>query len=152
MMFILSVAGITSLLSVGVHYEALRMTLVGLDRVRVLPRLHVAMAILAALVAHLVESMIFAASWYFVDHVGVGYLRGGHSFEDMLYFSLITYTSLGYGDIVPLGDARLLAGVESLVGLVMIGWTASFTYLEMNRYWAEFRRRPRAARKRKAAD
>jgi hypothetical protein len=29
----------------------------------------------------------------------------------------------------------MLAGVEALTGLLMISWTASFTYLEMNRYW-----------------
>ena len=57
--------------------------------------------------------------------------------SDILYFSLTTYTSLGYGDIVPLGPSRLLAGVEALVGLVLIAWTASFTYFEMRRYWPE---------------
>jgi hypothetical protein len=30
---------------------------------------------------------------------------------------------------------RFMAGVEGLVGLVLIGWSASFTYLEMQRYW-----------------
>ena len=48
----------------------------------------------------------------------------------VLNFSLVTYTSLGYGDIAPLGPARLLAGIESL-----IAWSASFTYLEMQRHW-----------------
>ena len=54
---------------------------------------------------------------------------------DVLYFSLITYTSLGYGDIAPLGPARLLAGIESLIGLGLIAWSASFTYLEMQHHW-----------------
>ena len=31
--------------------------------------------------------------------------------------------------------ARLIAGVEALTGLLMIGWSASFTYLEMERFW-----------------
>ena len=53
----------------------------------------------------------------------------------VLYFSLVTYTSLGYGDIAPLGPARLLAGIESLIGLGLIAWSASFTYLEMQRHW-----------------
>jgi hypothetical protein len=30
---------------------------------------------------------------------------------------------------------RLVAGIEALVGLLMIGWTASFTYLDMSRHW-----------------
>ena len=55
--------------------------------------------------------------------------------ETIIYFSFSTYTSLGYGDIVPVGDARILAGVEAITGLVLIAWTASFTYLEMSMHW-----------------
>ena len=29
----------------------------------------------------------------------------------------------------------MICGIESLVGLLMVSWTASFTYLEMRRYW-----------------
>ena len=53
----------------------------------------------------------------------------------VLNFSLVTYTSLAYGDIAPLGPARLLAGIEALIGLGLIAWSASFTYLEMQRHW-----------------
>jgi hypothetical protein len=31
----------------------------------------------------------------------------------------------------------MIAGVEALVGLLMIGWSASFTYLMMERFWPE---------------
>ncbi|MCB9752166.1 MAG: pentapeptide repeat-containing protein [Myxococcales bacterium] len=41
-------------------------------------------------------------------------------FLDALYFSVVTFTSLGYGDIRPIGLARLLAGVESLLGVFAI--------------------------------
>jgi hypothetical protein len=43
---------------------------------------------------------------------------------------------LGLGDIAPLGPVRLLAGVEALNGLLMIAWTASFTYLSMEKFWS----------------
>jgi hypothetical protein len=45
------------------------------------------------------------------------------------------YTSLGIGDIVPVGNLRFLAGLETLTGLVLITWTASFMYIEMQRFW-----------------
>ena len=72
------------------------------------------------------------------DKFGLGGFAGGFvdSFSSFLYFSAETYTSLGLGDISPVGDIRLLAGLESLNGLVMISWTASFTYLEMRKYWS----------------
>lgn len=47
------------------------------------------------------------------------------------------YTTLGTGDIEPHGDLRYLTGLESLTGLVLITWSASFLYLEMTRYWDE---------------
>ena len=57
------------------------------------------------------------------------------SLSSFLYFSSETYTTLGFGDIYPTGSLRMVCGIESLVGLLMVSWTASFTYLEMRRYW-----------------
>lgn len=56
-----------------------------------------------------------------------------------LYFSAETYTTLGYGDVLPHGDLRLLAGLEALNGMLLIGWTASYTYLSMERFWGRGR-------------
>jgi hypothetical protein len=53
----------------------------------------------------------------------------------LLAASTETYASLGFGDVYPVGVMRLVAGIEALTGLLMIGWTASFTYLEMCRHW-----------------
>jgi hypothetical protein len=50
------------------------------------------------------------------------------------------FTTLGTGDLVVSGPLRLIAGVESLNGLVLIGWSASFTYLSMEKFWEAHRR------------
>ena len=60
----------------------------------------------------------------------------GFSLANCMYFSAETYTSLGFGDLTPVGPVRLLAGVEALNGLLLIGWSASFTYLAMERFWS----------------
>jgi len=63
---------------------------------------------------------------------------GGHLEGDLLdyvYFSLATYTTLGVGDLHLCGAMRLIVVVESLNGLVLIGWSASFTYLTMEELW-----------------
>ena len=56
-------------------------------------------------------------------------------FLDYLYFSSVTYTSLGLGDVFPVGHLRFLTGVEALNGLVLIAWTGAFTYLAMGKMW-----------------
>lgn len=47
----------------------------------------------------------------------------------------MVYTTVGFGDLIPIGPIRLMAGVEALTGLVMITWSASYTFLEMQRDW-----------------
>jgi hypothetical protein len=48
------------------------------------------------------------------------------NFFRMLYLSMVTITTLGFGDIVPITDtARILVGVESVLGIVIIGWLAT---------------------------
>jgi len=64
-----------------------------------------------------------------------GEMEGGPL--DYFYFSITTFTTLGIGDVHPRGALRFIAGVESLNGLVLIGWSASFTYLSMEQFWAD---------------
>ncbi len=85
----------------------------------------------------------FAAAYWFLDGTAMGSLHGqlSHAWPSFLYFSAETYTSLGFGDVFPVGEMRLIAGMEALTGLLMIGWTTSYTYLEMQRHWPRPERR-----------
>jgi hypothetical protein len=90
--------------------------------------------------AHLVEVTLYAFAYYAVQTwMGLGRIDGEieGGILDFFYFSITTYTTLGVGDVHPRGPLRLIAGVESLNGLVLIGWSASFTYLEMARFWED---------------
>ena len=53
----------------------------------------------------------------------------------LIWQLLATYTTLEIGDLHPSGVMRLIAGVESLNGLVLIGWSASCTHLTMEELW-----------------
>jgi len=68
---------------------------------------------------------------------GWGELTGNFngSLLDCVYFSSTVFSTVGFGDIVPMGDLRFLTGIESLTGLVLITWSASFLFFEMQRYW-----------------
>ena len=130
----LVVIGIT----VMIHYEFMyRFTLL-MPRMKIRHRFRIVLGVFGALTAHALEVWIFAISFFAMHHAdGWGVLRGNFegSLLDCVYFSFTTYTTLGTGDIEPIGDLRYLTGLESLTGLLLITWTASFLYLEMTRYW-----------------
>jgi len=44
------------------------------------------------------------------------------------YFSLVTYTSLGFGDIVLTGDWRVLSAIEAATGVIIFGWTTALIF------------------------
>lgn len=123
-----------------IHYEALRVLSRRLPALRIASRSKLLVVIFATFVAHTLEIAVYGVALFvLVKDFGVGKLQGtlSFSFINCLYFSAETYTTLGFGDIVPVGPVRLLAGTETLNGLLMIGWSASFAYLAMERFWRE---------------
>lgn len=125
-------------LVVIIHYEFLHRLTARMRSVRLHHRLRVLFGVVGALLAHIAEIWVFGCAYYFMNRAeGWGHLQGNFdgSLLDSVYFSFTTFTTLGYGDIVAMGDIRFLAGLESLTGLVLITWTASFFFLEMQRYW-----------------
>ena len=90
--------------------------------------------------AHLFEVFLYALGLSLLDWAGEGELTGAIVggpgwFADHFYFSIASYTTLGIGDILPHGNIRIVAGLEALNGLVLVAWSASFTYLIMERLW-----------------
>ena len=124
-----------------IHYEILSVLKTSLNKTEIIPRrAKLLFVIFGAMFSHFLQITLFAAAYFLLrDKIGLGGFGGdfADAFSSFLYFSTETYTSLGFGDIYPLGAIRMLAGMEALTGLVMIGWTASFTYLEMAQYWVD---------------
>ncbi len=125
-------------LVVMIHYEFLYRASVYIPRMKIKHRFRIVFGVFTALSAHAIEIWIFALAYYFMNKTdGWGELAGNFdgSLMDCGYFSFTTFTTLGFGDIEPTGHLRYLTGIEALTGLVLITWTASFLYFEMQRYW-----------------
>ena len=138
MLTVVSTCTLLIALTTLLHYEVLRGLSTALPSLPVAGRAKLLVVILAAFVAHGVEiAMYGAALFVLVTWLGAGILSGSPtgSLTSFLYFSAETYTSLGFGDLTPVGPVRLLAGTEALNGLLLIGWSASFAHLAMERYW-----------------
>ena len=126
-------------LCVVVHYELLNRLGTFIDSQGVRPRQAVLFGVMLALAAHIIEIYIFAGGYYYVlQHPDIGTFTGDATMEDFwdcVYFSFVTYSTLGFGDIVPDGWVRFMVGTEAVTGLVQIAWTASFLYFQMELQW-----------------
>ncbi len=124
-----------------IHYEALYRFDNLCQLMNIQGRIKVAAGSIWVLIAHTIEVWLFGLSYYLlVNNIEKNSLVSPQgevfqSFMDSVYFSFISYSSLGYGDLVPAGPIRFMAGTEALVGLVLIAWSASFLYLKMETNW-----------------
>jgi len=59
--------------------------------------------------------------------------------ETALYFSLATYTTIGFGDVVVGPGWRVLAGIEGLTGILLVGWSTAFVFAVVNRMYEHWR-------------
>jgi hypothetical protein len=123
---------------IGLHYEALRFLNRRMPHWQLSAHPRILVMMLCILAVHILEIWMFGAGIFFAVHsLELGQLVGSEAprLLDAVYVSATTYSTLGYGDLVPKGAVRFLFGTEALVGFLMITWSASFAYLEMQRYW-----------------
>jgi hypothetical protein len=57
------------------------------------------------------------------------------SFEEAVYFSFVTFTTLGYGDVTLSEGWRLLSGIEALNGIILVGWTTAMIFSVVQHIW-----------------
>ena len=106
---------------VVLHYEVLNACHRYLPKISHRRRRRVLILIFVVLLTHVAEIWVFGVGYYVLVH---GY-------------SLGTLTGLPTTELpdLPIGAIRFLAGMEGLTGFVMITWSASYTFLEMQRDW-----------------
>jgi Ion channel len=134
-----------ALIAILLHYEVLFQLDKYLPKIaHIAPRLKVLLGVGVIFLAHVIEIWIFAVGYFVTLQFPVmGSLMGqvsGHGvLLDCAYLSFITFTTLGYGEIVAEGYLRYLMGVEALTGLILITWSASFLFIEMQKYWTQYK-------------
>ena len=125
--------------SVALHFGMIQWMMASEPSGRHRRRLRIVALVLVALLVHLVEITLFAFGLQLLVYLDLyGELEpvaDTVQFFTYVYYSAVTYTTLGFGDIVPEGPLRLFTALEALAGLVLSAWTASAIFLGMQRYW-----------------
>jgi hypothetical protein len=87
--------------------------------------------------------LVRAAGWIIFLHlveiaIWAFFYARGHGMPDLpsaFYFSAVTYTTTGYGDLLLPKEWRLVGGVEALTGILMCGWSAAFFFAVVSRMY-----------------
>jgi hypothetical protein len=128
MLMQLLVGGLVSVVNIGLH-ALVTVVAVGIARRAGLrktkrPRLHlmgVMVATAAVLkVAHTLEIIVWAWTYSIVQAAAPD--------SDLLYFAFVNYTTLGYGDITPVREWRLIGPLTAMNGVLLFGWSAAILF------------------------
>jgi hypothetical protein len=128
MLFQLLAGALVSVINIGLHALVTVVAVwiargAGLRRV-VRPRLHlmgVMMATAAVLqAAHALEVLVWAWTYRIV--------QAAPPDSDLLYFAFVNYTTLGYGDITPVREWRLIGPLTAMNGVLLFGWSAAILF------------------------
>jgi Ion channel len=84
--------------------------------------------VIGFLVAHLVEIVLWAAAYRMAGEL--------QSFEEAVYFSAVTFATIGYGDVTLSDEWRLASAVEGVNGILLFGWTTAFLFKTSEFLWA----------------
>ena len=76
---------------------------------------------------HLLEISVWALYYYWNGAL--------LDIQTAFYFSAVTYTTTGYGDVVLPEPWRLVGGVEALTGILMCGWSTGFFFAVVSRMY-----------------
>jgi len=72
------------------------------------------------MIAHVCEVTVWSVAYAIVDAAPAG--------TDLVYFAFVNYTTLGYGDVVPVEDWRLLGPMTAMNGVLMFGWSTAVIF------------------------
>jgi len=138
-LLVLVATAATVALVVLVHYEGLHWISVRLARpAHGVRRRKVLIGVYGVILLHVSEIWLFGCAIWGLLHIpGAGSIAGDtqDGLLDAVYLSATTFSTLGFGDLVPLGPIRFICGTEALSGFILITWSASFLYLEMREFW-----------------
>jgi len=123
-------------LCITMHYEALNL-LERMSRSMSRHRWIVLLTMYGLFLTHILQIWLFGMGYYVAEKwFGLGGITTTSShWLDYVYYSAIVYTTVGFGDMVPESGLRMLSSAEALAGFSLITWSASFTFLQMQRLW-----------------
>ena len=92
--------------------------------------LSLVIALFSLLALHTLEILLWAGVYWWLPQV-----TGLESPEEAIYFSMVTFTTLGFGDVTLQPESRLLSGIEAMSGILLFGWSTALFFSVVQHCW-----------------
>ncbi|MGN6496477.1 MAG: potassium channel family protein [Tsuneonella sp.] len=102
----------------AMHSEVAEERIKRLEALSLRGTLFTLLTVFALIAIHFVEIWLFA---FLYDYVGA--LK---SFQSALYFSTISYSTIGYSDDAIARAWRMVGALEGILGIILLGWSTAF--------------------------
>ena len=124
----LLVGGVVSLGNIAVHAIVMTLVVTVVRRVGSWERRNASVWLASVMVAtvgvllmaHVAEVIVWSVTYLILDVAP--------SEADVLYFAFVNYTTLGYGDIVPVERWRLIGPITAMNGILLFGWSTAVIF------------------------
>ena len=84
--------------------------------------------LVSVLVAWLFSAIVLEALVWALFYLVNPWITALPDLETAFYFSMVTFTTLGYGDVVLTGPWRTLASIQAANGVIIFGWTTALIF------------------------
>jgi hypothetical protein len=81
--------------------------------------------VLVLMVTHALEVFVWSSAYSILDAAAAG--------ADLVYFAFVNYTTLGYGDVLPVERWRLLGPITAMNGVLLFGWSTAVIFEVLRR-------------------
>lgn len=126
MLLNISVAVLLMIATIGIHTGGMFLAFVVINK-PYSRLLKVECVVLLMFMVSLLEVLLWGATYL--------YLEALDTFEEALYFSMVTFTTLGYGDVLLDQRWRVLASFEAANGIIMFGWTTAIVVAALQKIY-----------------
>jgi hypothetical protein len=127
------VGSTVSLCNIVIHAlvmtTVVRVVHIAAERHRLLPTSHMIVVMIVTvsvlMAAHTSEVIVWSLAYAIIDVAPAG--------VDLLYFAFVNYTTLGYGDVVPMERWRLIGPITAMNGVLVFGWSTAVIFAVLRR-------------------
>ena len=132
----LLVGGAVSVINIAIHSLVMAILVRIAQLASAKDRLHPVLFLAAVMIpivsllmaTHALEVIVWAAAYALADAAPAD--------AELVYFAFVNYTTLGYGDVVPVARWQLLGPMTAMNGVLMFGWSTAVIFEVLRRTMA----------------